>query len=205
MIFSRHAAFTVVVISLAGCSASVSVEQAFPAPLVEQLPLRMAIHYSPALTGFVHREDRGPEREWTVQLGQANQQMFAAVFAGLFRDTQVVTSIQAAAQEMPALDGIVAPTLEAFEFSLPGQAAMDQYAVWIRYNLAVYGPDGRLLVSWPIAAYGESGSGGLDDEKAMERAVVLAMRDAAATVAVNFAKQPKVREFFLHAAPSADP
>ena len=205
MTLSRHAALTAVVIGLAGCSASVSVEQAFPPPLVEQLPLRMAIHYPPELTEFVHSEDRGPERKWTVQLGQANRSMFAAVFSGLFRETQVVSSIQAAAQEMPALDGIVKPTLEAFEFSLPGQAAMDQFAVWIRYNLALYGPDGRLLVSWPVAAYGESGSGGLDDEKAMERAVVLAMRDAAATVAVDFGKQPKVREFFLHASPSPDP
>ena len=33
---------------------------------------------------------------------------------------------------------------------------------------------------------------------AMERAIVLAMRDAAATIAVSFARQPKVRERLLH-------
>jgi hypothetical protein len=88
--------------------------------------------------------------------------------------------------------------VDAFEFSLPSQAATDQYAVWIRYNLEVYGADGQLIHRWPVTAYGQSGTGGLSDEEAMERAIVLAMRDAAATIAVDFARQAKIREKLLH-------
>lgn len=198
-----HAAILALVIS--GCSASVVVEQPFPPPLVEALPLRMAVHYAPELTGFAYREEASGDRDWTVHLGTANVAMFDSVFGKLFREVRRVSGVQAASQEMPSFDGIIAPAIDAFEFSLPSQAAIDQYAVWIRYTLDVYGPDGQLLLRWPVTAYGQSGTGGLSDEESMERAVVLAMRDAAATIAVGFASQPKVREKLLHEPPTEAP
>lgn len=188
-----------------GCSGSVMVQQAFPTPLVERMPLRVAVHYSPALTDYVYKEDASNDRDWTVQLGEANVRMFESVFGGLFTETRRVSGIQAAAAEMPGLDAIVAPAIDAFEFSLPSQSATDQYAVWIRYNLDVYGPDGQLIVRWPIAAYGQSGTGGLSDEKSMERATVLALRDAAATIATGFSQQPKIRDSLLKESPKNGP
>lgn len=180
-----------------GCSGSVTVQEAFPVPLVEPMPLRVAVHYPPALAEFTYKEDAAAERDWTVQLGAANVRMFDAVFNGLFAITQRVSSVESAAQEMPGLDAVIAPAVDTFELSVPSQSATDQFAVWIRYNIDVYDPNGQLIVRWPIAAYGQSGTGGLSDEEAMERATVLALRDAAATIAVNFAKQPKIRENLL--------
>ncbi len=188
-----------------GCAGSVDVSQTFPPPLVEPLPLRMAIHYPPGLTGFTYHEATNADRDWTVQLGKANTRMFDSVFTALFQETRRISEVPAAAQEMPAFNGIISPAVDAFEFSLPSQAATDQYAVWIRYTLDVYGPDGQLIVRWPVAAYGQSGTEGLSDEQSMERAIVLAMRDAAATIAVSFARQPKVRETLLHESPADTP
>ena len=180
-----------------GCSGSVTVQESFPVPLVERIPLHIAIHYPPALAEFVYKADAAAERDWTVQLGAANVRMFDAVFHGMFAVTQRVSSPQNAAQEMPGLDAVIAPVVDTFEFSIPSQSATDEFAVWIRYNVDVYAPDGQLMVRWPVAAYGQSGTGGLSDEESMERATVLALRDAAATIAVNFAKQPKIRETLL--------
>jgi hypothetical protein len=187
----------VVLLIGSGCSGSVNVQQTFPVPLVERMPLKIAVHYAPALTGYTYKEAAAAERDWTVQLGTANVRMFDAVFGGLFAVTQRVSGVETAAQEMPGLDAIVAPVVDTFELSVPSQSATDQFAVWIRYNIDVYGPDGQLIVRWPVAAYGQSGTGGLSDERSMERATVLALRDAAATIAVNFAKQPKIREALL--------
>lgn len=182
-----------------GCAASVAVEQPFPPPLIEPLPLRMAVHYpDEGLAGFVYREQPGADRDWTVQLGPANVRLFDSLFGSLFREALPVSDLQAAAREAPGVDGIVSPAVDAFEFSLPGQAAAGQVGVWIRYHLDVYDPEGRLIVRWPVTAYGQSGTDGASDEESMERAIVLAMRDAAATIAVNFARQPKVRERLLH-------
>lgn len=184
-----------------GCSGSVAVEEEFPAPLVERLPLRVAIHYPAALAEFVHREDPESERDWTVQLGPANVRMFDSVFGALFAETRRVADVAGAAGAMPGLDAVVAPAVDAFEFSLPSQSATDQFAVWIRYNLEVYGPDGSLIVKWPVTAYGQSGTGGLSDEESMTRATVLALRDAAATISTGFARQPRVREVLLKETP----
>ena len=191
----RLAALVLLIAS--GCSGSVTVEEPFPAPLVERIPLHIAIHYPPALAEFVYKEDAAAERDWTVQLGAANVRMFDAVFTGMFAVTQRVSSVQNAAQEMAGLDAVIAPVVDSFELSVPSQSATDQFAAWIRYNVDVYGPDGQLIVRWPVAAYGQSGTGGMSDEQSMEHAIVLALRDAAATVAVNFAKQPKIRETLL--------
>jgi hypothetical protein len=194
-----------IVLCLAGCAASVDVDHAFPPPLIAPLPLRMALYYPPELGGFVHREEIRGDQEWTVRLGAANVRMFDALLPHLFETTQQVSSVAAAAQEMPGLSGILSPSIDTFEFSLPEQAATDQHAVWIRYTLAIYGADGQLIVRWPISAYGQSGTEGLSREESMELAVVRAMRDAAATIAVQFARQPKVREQLLHEPPAGNP
>lgn len=179
---------------LAACNGSVLVAEQFPTPLVEKVPLRVAVHYPPALAEYVYKEDASADRDWTVQLGEANVRMFDSVFSGLFPEVRRVNSVAGAVAEMPELEIIIAPSVDAFEFSLPSQSATDQYAVWIRYNLDVYGRDGQLITHWPVAAYGQSGTGGLSDEGSMERATVLALRDASATIAMGFSQQPKIRE-----------
>ena len=194
---SRFCAMAAPVALLLGCSGSVSVEETFPLPVVERLPLRVALHYAPALTGFVYSEEGNGDRDWTVQLGTANVRMLDAVFTGLFPVTRRVSEINNASQEMPELDAIISPTVDAFEFSRPSQSATDLYAVWIRYNLDVYDRDGKLVVRWPVSAYGQSGTSGLSDEESMERAVVLALRDAAAAIAVGLGGQPAIREKLL--------
>lgn len=188
-----------------GCSGTVVVEDTFPAPLVEKLPLRVAVYYPPALTDFTYTEEAEGDREWTVRLGAANIRMFDAVFTGLFPVTQRVSEVSAAATEMPGHQAMVAPSVDAFEFSLPGQSSTDQYAVWIRYNLDVYDREGNRVLRWPVSAYGQSGTGGLSDEESMERAAVLALRDAAAAIAVGFARQPGIREKLLEEVTHEDP
>jgi hypothetical protein len=183
------------------CSSDVTVRQAFPTPLVERLPLRVAVVYAPELTSYVYKEKAARDRDWSVQLGEANVRMFDSVFGGLFAEARRVSALPAAATEMPGLDAIVAPTIDAFEYSLPSQSATDQYAVWIRYNLDVYAPDGQLIVRWPVSAYGQSGTGGLSDEESMARATVLALRDAAATIATGFPRQQKIRDVLLKEQP----
>jgi hypothetical protein len=188
-----------------GCSGTVVVEDTFPAPLVEKLPLRVAVHYPASLTDFAYTEKTGSDREWTVRLGLANVRMFDAVFAGLFPEMQRVSEVSAAATEMPGHQAVVSPSVDAFEFSLPSQSSTDQYAVWIRYNLDVYDRQGSRVLRWPVSAYGQSGTGGLSDEESMERATVLALRDAAAAIAVGFARQPGIREKLLEDIPHESP
>jgi hypothetical protein len=188
---------TLLTLFLAGCSGSVIVESEFPPPLVERTDLKVALYYSPEFADYVYSEDPGTDMAWTVRLGAANIRMFDSLFGALFAATQRVSSIATAREEYPELDAILAPAVDALEFSLPSQSRTEQYAVWIRYNLDVYTSDGQLLVRWPVSAYGQSDAGVLDGEEPMERATVLAMRDAEATIAVEFARQPKIKSELL--------
>ena len=74
------------------------------------------------------------------------------------------------------------PNVEAFEFSLPRHSRSEQYAVWISYTISVYGPDGDLRTRWPVKAYGEVDARRFKGNLTMQKATVLAMRDAATIV-----------------------
>lgn len=186
---------------IGACSQSVTLVEPFPAPLVEPLALDVAVHYPVEFSTFVHRETSGG-RDWAINLGTSNERMFNAVFAGLFARMQQVSSVAAAPQEMPGLDAIVSVGVDAFEFALPHQSAADQYAVWIRYTLTVYDARGAELLRWSVSAYGQSGTEGLSDRESMQRAILLALRDAEAAIALGFPQQQAIRTGLLGEAAS---
>jgi hypothetical protein len=181
----------------AGCGGSVTIEDAFPQPLVERLPLRVALDFPPSLLNYTHTETVEGGGEWTLRLGPASERMLDVAFNGMFLTTRRVESAASAAAEMPDLDATISVAIEGVEISLPQQSGTDQYAVWIRYTLDVYDRDGELLHRWPVSAYGQSRKEGLSGAKSMRRAVLLALRDAEAEIVVGFAEQPVLRERLL--------
>jgi hypothetical protein len=78
------------------------------------------------------------------------------------------------------IDALIEPTIDAFEFSTPGQSKTKAFAVWIRYRLKIFDHDGNLVSNWPVSAYGKSQTTAMNKSDALQRAAVLAMRDAAA-------------------------
>ena len=81
------------------------------------------------------------------------------------------------------------PSIEAFDFSVPNQTKTDSFAVWIRYRIKVYDRYGTLVATTPISAYGKSLTTTLGGDQALQRAAVLAMRDAAALMIIKFDEQ----------------
>lgn len=181
---------------LAGCSQAVLVQADFPDPVVSPLPLAVGLKYPETLTGYVYTEEVPNDYAWTFDIGAANTSLFDSVFLHLFERT---VRIDPGSDSPPPadLDAVIEPSLEAFEFSLPRQSRTDQYAVWIRYNLTVFRPGGEVIVSWPVSAYGQSDSRTFKANRSMELATIRAMRDAAATIALGFEKQPKIRDALL--------
>lgn len=177
---------------LAGCEQALIVPTTFPEPVVEPLPLDVALHFTDEFAAYRHREDVAGDSQWDIDLGKANVALFESVSRRLFRSATRVSSRPAGA-EAQAYDAIVEPAVAAFEFSLPAQSATDKYSVWIRYTVTVFRPDGTELTAWNISAYGESDSTMLRPARSMEQATILALRDAAATLTVNFATEARAR------------
>ncbi len=84
------------------------------------------------------------------------------------------------------LDALIEPSIDAFEFSTPEQSNTEAFAVWIRYRLKVFDREGQLVSNWPVAAYGKSQTTKLGGSNALQRAAILAMRDAAALMIMKF-------------------
>jgi len=171
---------------LLGCSKQVVVETTFPEPIIEELPLDAGIYYTEALRDYTYAEDLPNDLDWSFELGDANVRMLNRALGALFREVVSVDQPGGSGAPYDQLDVIIHPTVEAFEFSLPRQSRSDQYAVWIRYNLAVHAADGRLITNWPVSAYGQADSRLFRGGGAMEAAVVRAMRDAIANIVIGF-------------------
>ena len=148
-------------------TAMVGMAMTYP-PETRLLPLVIGIRYPDSLTNFVHQEAPPLEAEWTIRLGAANQLLFDKLFGAMFVET-VVLDQEADVAAHPELDAVIEPTLEEFEFSLPRQSQTDQYAVWLRYNVRVYTPDGEPISNWPVTAYGQVGAKRMGAEKSIPR------------------------------------
>lgn len=182
---------------LAGCAQSVVVETDFPVPLVDSLPLKVGLHYDPALTDYSYTEELPSDVSWSFTLGDVNTKLFDGAFTALFEQTVRVDDTGGTGEPYNGLNAVIEPILEAFEFSLPRQSRSEQYSVWIRYRLNVYTADGTLVTGWPISAYGQSDARTFGKSKSMEQAAINALRDAYASIVIGFAKEPKIKSTFF--------
>jgi hypothetical protein len=175
--------------ALGACSSQVIVESSFPSPLVEPLPVRMGILIPAELYDYIYTEEIPDQSLWTIALGDANVAMLEPLFEKMFSETQKVEALPLASAS--ALDGILEPTLEKFEFDVPVGERDKFVEVWMQYELKLYEPNGDMVVAWPVSGYGKSELG-RDREDAVQRAAIVAMREVGATISTKFAQQPQV-------------
>jgi len=174
---------------ITGCSSQVALKNpALPDPLLNQLPLKVAVRYSPEMSRYVHEEEVLGRQKWTINLGAANKLAFQHLFESMF--SEVIEVDADTGVETVGADALIEAGIEAFEFALPAQSRSDAYTIWIRYRLRIFDGEGTEISNWPIAAYGKAGSEGMfSADEALARAAVLAMRDAAAMIGLRFARE----------------
>ena len=180
----------------------VIVESTFPTPLIEPLPVSMGIIIPDELYNFIYTEDIPDQSLWTIALGDANVAMLAPLFKGMFRAHTGFESLAYAGRRR-SLDGVIEPKLEKFEFDVPTGERDEFVEVWLQYQITVYEPDGGTVIQWPVSGYGKSELI-RDPEDAVQRAAIVAMREAGATISTKFSEQPEVKEWLGskgHAAP----
>jgi len=187
----------------AGCDQALTVPNTFPEPLVEPLPLDVALYLSDEFVNYRYRESVAGDAKWDIDIGKANVALFESVSRRLFRSATRVSSRPEGAAAA-GFNAIIEPSVVAFEFSLPSQSATEQYSVWIRYSVKVFRPDGELLTAWNISAYGESGSTLLRPARSMQEATILALRDAAATLTVGFVNEARAHGMLPMEKPDAN-
>lgn len=141
---------------------------------------------------FVHEENVLGREKWTINLGSANASFFTQLFGYMF-DNVIILGPDDDALDY-TFDALVEPTIEGFEFSVPNQSKTDEFAVWIRYRMQIFDSLGNNASTWTVSAYGKSQKEGMGGSKSLQRAAVLAMRDAAALILLQMDKSTKIGE-----------
>jgi len=167
--------------ALGACSSQVTVNApTIPDPLVDRIPISVAVKFPVEFEHYVHQEQVLGKEKWTIDLGRSNTLLFTKLFDAMFDEFMVVDD--SVDPRDLAIDAWIEPSIDAFEFSVPSQSQTPSFAVWIRYRIKIFDSGGNQFANWPISAYGKSLSTTMGADDALRRAAVLAMRDAAALV-----------------------
>jgi len=164
---------------LSGCGSTVTLDTpTIPTPLIEKIPASVGLRMPPEFDNYVHDEDIIGREHWTINLGNSNAALFTQLFRHMF-DSVTILSGTDDPSKLP-IDVLIEPSIDAFEFSVPNQSKTESFAVWIRYRIKVYDHLGVEVANWPVSAYGKSQTASVSGSQALQRAAILAMRDAAA-------------------------
>jgi len=192
---SKQLKSSVILVALlaAGCASNVTIETpSIPEPHIEKLPMDVAVRIPAEFHNFVHEENVLGRETWTIDLGSTNAAFFTQLFGYMF-DNVIVLGPDDNALDY-TFDALVEPTIEGFEFSVPNQSKTDAFAVWIRYRMQIFDSLGNNASTWTVSAYGKSQKEGMGGSKSLQRAAVLAMRDAAALILLQMDKSTKIGE-----------
>ncbi|MGI9220774.1 MAG: hypothetical protein ACR2QS_07040 [Woeseiaceae bacterium] len=164
---------------LAGCGSNVVMDApTIPTPLIEKIPANVGLRIPAEFQDFVHEEEIIGREEWSIDLNDSNAALFEQLFGYMFEDVTML-----GAEDDPKnfpIDALIEPSIDAFEFSVPNQSKTESFAVWIRYRIKVFDDEGDQVANWPVSAYGKSQKASMSGTQALQRAAILAMRDAAA-------------------------
>ena len=178
---------------LTGCTHTIFIDTDFPKPLIEKLPHTVGVYYAPEFSDYQYKEESKDRTKWVIDSGPAQESLFNTMMTGMFNNVVEVKSLPPWDQQ-PKADIILAPTVEEFQYTLPRETKIKVYEIWVKYNVQVYTPDGSLLADWILTSYGKTPTGFMQsDDGALIQAIIVALRDAGANLALNFAKVPEIR------------
>ncbi len=179
-------------LALTGCSAvKLEPKQPLPPPLIDQLPVAVAVSYPQEFRGFVHKERRAGV-DYEAILGPAHVDRFGALIEAMFEKVVQVGEPAEAASLEPPVRLVVEPRFEDFAFLTPSDLAGDYYTVTIRYRVDVYAPSGERVDAFVFTGFGRERSGTFSGTEPLARATQRAMRDAGAKFAIEFTEQASV-------------
>jgi hypothetical protein len=189
--------FVTLIVSISGCTSSLNlkVESEIPTPLFNQLPLNMGVYYDEQFRTYTYTEDSSERPNWSIDSGASQVAMFDQVLPSMFKTvTQISEPLNPG--NSYNVDGILAPSIEEMQFSLPAETKMDLYEVWIKYKIGLYDNSGQHIIDIPLIAYGKTSTEFLKTrDKALQAAMDLALRDGGARMALGFLKDDGVKQW----------
>lgn len=187
---------------LSGCAAKViDIAGVYPSPLVTKLPITVGVYYDDAFSQhhYIEINDNNGKDQYIINSGPSQVELFNTILPAVFTDVIVLESLDSIGN-YPQLDAVFVPAIDEFQLGLPAKTRLDVYEVWLKYTMRLSTAEGDFIADWIMTAYGktpqdrsiqafQSVSDGVND------ATVIALRDLAASFALNFKNIPEVNEW----------
>jgi len=178
---------------LSACAPTrLTTQSQLPPPLLEQLPVRVGIHYSKEFREYVHKETRS-DMEYEITLGPAHVMNLDWLLNAMFTELVPVEDPTRVADHRPPLAFVLEPKFEEYSFLTPKDVAGEAFIVTIRYLLTLYDGSGGRVDSFVYTGYGREPARAMGGREPLAVATQRAMRDAGAKVAVELTDQDSVR------------
>ncbi len=212
---SLDTAVVLAALLLSGCGANeVVVQGQFPQPVLEKLPVNLGVYYEPKFRQheFYDKTTTRGESDWIVRTGAAQTNLYNTLLGGMFDNIVYLNEWprdeRLAEVGKQDVDAILVPHVDELQYSIPRHSKINVFEVWMRYRYELYDGNGELLADWTMTSYGKTPTAFLRSaEEAVNLAAIVALRDAGANFAVNFAQVPEVKQWLaqLQATPEGSP
>ncbi len=179
---------------LLGCTTKVVVNGHFPVPVVDPLPLTVAVVYSPDFANYKYIEKDEEREEKEISVGVAQVKLFSTVLSGMFE--QVIYTDEVTASNDSSIDMFFKPKIEELQYNMPVETKINMFEVWIKYHLKVFDAQGNIIADWIQTAYGKTPTAMFKSkEKALNEAMIVALRDVGAGIVLRFNHLPEIKHW----------
>jgi hypothetical protein len=173
-------------LAMGGCAkVAVLPDVDMPKPLLLLTTAKVGVVVTPEAGNYTHKESRASV-DYEAELGPSHKHLVEEIFKAEFTDAKMFESVDAARLE-PGLMAIFEPRIEQFSFANAKETGGVYCAVTIRYNIAIYAPDGSPVDTLTLTGYGSGPAPKIGNgEEELAIAAYAAMRDAAAKFLTQF-------------------
>lgn len=183
------------VLALHGCSTNtITVDGTFPAPLVNTLPLTLGVYYDETFT--LHRYEYEPkgmqESKLIMNTGDIQISMFNNLLSSMFEKVVILPDYSPSARD--EVDLVLVPQVDDFQHAIPHHTKINVFEIWVRYRLKLFDQQGEPVADWIMSSYGKTPTAFFQSgNEGINAATIVALRDAGANFALNFARVPEVK------------
>lgn len=192
------AALVITLATLTGCASGgtdyvIEIEGSAPTPIVDPLPLTVAVHYTPEFSDYTSAQESLNGDSWEVAFKDIQRNDMHRMLQSIFEE--VVISPTSEPADDIEYDVLIVPRVENFSFLTPAESGTKFFAVSMRHFISFYDSQGTDFGAWEVNSYGRSRNyfGRRIREMAAE-ACVDAMRDFAASIVVGLPEEIISRE-----------
>ncbi|MEM1111469.1 MAG: hypothetical protein AAGI11_06135 [Pseudomonadota bacterium] len=190
---------TLLAFALSACGPNqVVVEGNFPDPLMSKMPMTLGVWYPEEFRTHEFFDEAKGRREsgWIVKTGDAQVDMWNTLFNGMFREVVLMRGEPGGEAMNQVADAVLIPSVDELQYTIPAHTNVKVYEIWMRYKFDLVTMSGEPIANWTMTAYGKTPTAFLrSDEAAVNLAAIVALRDAGANFATNFAKVPEVGDW----------